>query len=257
MPTTGPLRSRIVSVVAALVLVVVVISCGGTPAADTPAVTEPVNVGAGDGTTAPTATAPPGTTLAARLTKPVTARAEPSPAAAAVTDLGVTTALGSPTTLLAEEERDGWLRVSLPVRPNGSEGWIPGDAAEVQANPLAITVDRGRHQLMLTRGGQVEMEVPIADGTLKNPTPAGRFYVTDLVDTGNASGAYGPFALGLSGHSETLTEFAGGDGQLGLHGTNEPARIGQSVSHGCIRVTNDVIVRLAEVVPLGTPVTVT
>jgi lipoprotein-anchoring transpeptidase ErfK/SrfK len=109
---------------------------------------------------------------------------------------------------------------------------------------------------VLLRDGQVELEAPVADGTAADPTPAGSFYVTDVVDTGNAAGAYGPYALGLSGHSETLTQFAGGDGQLGLHGTNEPGSIGRSVSHGCVRVGNDVITRLARTVPLGTPVTV-
>jgi len=44
-----------------------------------------------------------------------------------------------------------------------------------------------------------------------------------------------------------------GDG-YGLHGTNNPASIGQSVSHGCIRLRNEDIAQLYEMVPLGTPV---
>jgi lipoprotein-anchoring transpeptidase ErfK/SrfK len=80
--------------------------------------------------------------------------------------------------------------------------------------------------------------------------------VTDKLATGE-DGAYGPFALGLSAHSDVLTEFAGGDGQVGIHGTNDPATIGQAVSHGCVRVTNDVITRLEALVSLGTPVTIT
>jgi len=53
-----------------------------------------------------------------------------------------------------------------------------------------------------------------------------------------------------------LDQFAGGDGQIGIHGPNEPDLIGQSVSHGCVRVPDEVIEALAGSVPLGTPVTI-
>lgn len=39
-----------------------------------------------------------------------------------------------------------------------------------------------------------------------------------------------------------------------LHGTNRPETIGRSVSHGCIRLRNDDIVVLYDMVPVGTPV---
>jgi lipoprotein-anchoring transpeptidase ErfK/SrfK len=54
-----------------------------------------------------------------------------------------------------------------------------------------------------------------------------------------------------------LRHFAGGPGQLGLHGTNDPSSIGHSVTHGCIRVPNRVITDLARRLPLGTPLVVT
>ena len=63
------------------------------------------------------------------------------------------------------------------------------------------------------------------------------------------------FALGLSGHSDVLTEFGGGDGQIAIHGTNNPGDIGQDVSHGCVRIVNDAIERLSTL-PLGTPVVI-
>jgi lipoprotein-anchoring transpeptidase ErfK/SrfK len=39
-----------------------------------------------------------------------------------------------------------------------------------------------------------------------------------------------------------------------IHGTNVPTSIGQSVSHGCVRLLNEDIAHLYEVVPVGTPV---
>jgi hypothetical protein len=44
-----------------------------------------------------------------------------------------------------------------------------------------------------------------------------------------------------------------GDGYL-IHGTNEETSIGDAVSHGCIRMFNEDVLRLYEVVPIGTPV---
>ena len=39
-----------------------------------------------------------------------------------------------------------------------------------------------------------------------------------------------------------------------IHGTNVPTSIGQSVSHGCVRLLNEDIAHLYEIVPVGTPV---
>jgi hypothetical protein len=69
-------------------------------------------------------------------------------------------------------------------------------------------------------------------------------------------GFYGPYALGLSAYSPVYTSFAGGDGQVGIHGTDNPGAIGRDVSHGCIRVANAAVARLARRLPLGTPVVI-
>lgn len=39
-----------------------------------------------------------------------------------------------------------------------------------------------------------------------------------------------------------------------IHGTNVPTSIGQSVSHGCVRLLNEDIAHLYQIVPVGTPV---
>ena len=78
--------------------------------------------------------------------------------------------------------------------------------------------------------------------------------MTDKLDTQAPSGPYGRYAIGLSGRSEVLTEFAGGDGQIGIHGTNDPSSIGKRVSSGCIRLRNEDIEKLAALLPLGVPV---
>ena len=96
-----------------------------------------------------------------------------------------------------------------------------------------------------------------AIGAKDYPTPTGTYYITDPVDLrADPSGPYGAYALGLSGHSDVLTEFAGSDGQIAIHGTPNPSDIGKDVSHGCVRVTNDTILKLSTL-PLGTPVVIT
>jgi lipoprotein-anchoring transpeptidase ErfK/SrfK len=57
------------------------------------------------------------------------------------------------------------------------------------------------------------------------------------------------------GRSTQLTDWPGG-GYIGIHGTDAPQLIPGRISHGCIRVRNDDIVRLSRMLPLGTPLTI-
>jgi lipoprotein-anchoring transpeptidase ErfK/SrfK len=150
----------------------------------------------------------------------------------------------------------GWVQVALPVRPNGRTAWVAARDLRLEPVPLRVTVDLGQRRLRLLRGTAVVADTRVAVGSARYPTPTGRFYVTDRVRPPTPGGPYGAFALGLSAHSPTLTDFAGGDGQVAVHGTNDPGSIGRAVSHGCVRVPDDVA-RLLARVPLGTPVTIT
>ena len=209
-------------------------------------------------TTVPETAGPDATTGPARVVRPDgTVRPVAAPGSdEVVAELAPTTELGSDRALLVVGEQDGWLEVLLPVRPNGTTGWLPVDGLEVRQVDLALEVDLAGRTLTLTEGDQVVLTSPVAVGAAGTPTPTGRFAVTDKLATPDPGSAYGPFAIGLSGHSDVLTEFAGGDGQIGIHGTDDPSSIGLAVSHGCVRVPNDVIATLSEVLPLGTPVTV-
>lgn len=174
--------------------------------------------------------------------------------------LAAKTSFGSRTVLLVSEvgegPADGWFEVLLPGRPLEATGWISGDDVEVREVDLEVDVDLTARELTVRNGGQVVLTTTTGTGSSDYPTPTGRFYLTDKLDTPNPGGPYGPYALGLSAYSEVLTEFMGGKGQIGIHGTNDPGSIGQDSSHGCLRFANDVIERLAHLLPLGTPVTI-
>jgi len=161
---------------------------------------------------------------------------------------------GAPLTLLVQSRLPGWVQVLLPTRPNGSTGWVRDSDVALTGLHYAVDIDQQRHQLTLLRDGQRVRVFPAATGTGQTPTPNGLFFLNELLQPSNSG--YGPYAYGLSGHSTVLNTFAGGDGEIGLHGTSDSSSIGRSVSHGCIRLRNPDISYLAQLLPLGTPVSI-
>jgi len=145
-----------------------------------------------------------------------------------------------------------WYEVRLPCRPNGSTGWVSSDEVRASWISTAIVVQRGVHRLTLYDQGREVGSYPICVGTAVNPTPTGAFFVIGVLKP-NPRGAYGPYAIGTSAFSETLTDWPGG-GVVGIHGTNNPSSVGRSVSHGCVRLHNSDITQLAQMVSLGTPI---
>lgn len=151
----------------------------------------------------------------------------------------------------------GWLEVQLASRPNGSRGWVRRDDVDLYITDWLVAVDLSQRHLLAWEGDRLVLSVPVTVGAPATPTPTGTAFVTDVIRTPDPDGPYGPFVLGLSLHSEVLEQFAGGDGQIGLHGTDEPALGGTAASHGCVRLANGDLLRLAGAVPLGTPVLIT
>ncbi len=155
---------------------------------------------------------------------------------------------------LVKRSAPGWLQVYLPARPNGATGWVRRQDVSVVRDPYRLRVDLRRHRFTLRRAGVLIDSGRIGVGRAVSPTPPGVYFLTELFRVTNPSGPYGPYGFGLSAYSNVFHEFAGGDGQIGIHGTNDPGGIGTDVSHGCIRLPNPQIVRLARLLPLGTPV---
>jgi lipoprotein-anchoring transpeptidase ErfK/SrfK len=159
-------------------------------------------------------------------------------------------------TFLVDEQEGDWLRVHLPVRPNGSTGWIRTSDVTLSRTDLRVEVRLGEFRLLLHRGDEVVFEAPIGIGREDVPTPGGVYYIKELLQPPVPGGVYGAYAYGLSGFSPVLEEFAGGAGVIGIHGTNQPDSIGTEASHGCIRLHDADVTRLVEEfgLPLGTPV---
>jgi lipoprotein-anchoring transpeptidase ErfK/SrfK len=157
-------------------------------------------------------------------------------------------------TFLVQGQFRMWTRVYLPTRPNGSKGWIRTRDLNLRRDNFFVQVRLKLHKIFVYRSGHLILSNPVGVGRAVLPTPRGLYYIVETLKLPNPAGAYGPYAFGLSAHSNVLHEFHGGDGQVGLHGTDYPAGIGHDVSHGCIRMRNWVIAKLAHLLPLGTPV---
>jgi lipoprotein-anchoring transpeptidase ErfK/SrfK len=150
-------------------------------------------------------------------------------------------------------EHGSWFRALLPVRPNGTTGYVRASALRLSTTTYRLTISRRSFSLTLWGGCNRVRTFPIGVGTGKTPTPVGRFYLIALLKPPDPDTIYGTFAYGLSAFSDVLTDWRGG-GIIGLHGTNVPSSIGKRSSHGCIRMRNRDIERLVKVLPLGTPV---
>jgi len=227
--------------------------------------------GCGGGATDPQPSTPTSTTTStttriqagaiATITDPkatVTVRAEPTPTSKITAKLAGLTPYGVPLALAVDDQAGSWLHVVLPIRPNGSVGWVP--AGQFRLSVLkgsAIRVNLSDRTITITTAGHTHTG-PVAVGSPRYPTPTTGThpaYVTDNLDLTRQPGAYGTRALGLSLHSDAITEFGSGDGQVGIHGTDDPGSIGHPVTHGCIRVPAGLEPVLAKV-PVGTPVVI-
>lgn len=163
-----------------------------------------------------------------------------------------------PLVFLVEQDKGDWLQVSLPLPPNGQTGWVRASQVTVVQNSYRVDVARSAHQLRVYKDDILQKTYPVAIGTSDTPTPGGTYFIRVLLKPPNPNGDYGPYAYGLSGYSAVLTNFNGGNGVIGMHGTNEPQVIGHDASHGCIRLRDsditDLVTRFA--LHLGTPVNI-
>jgi lipoprotein-anchoring transpeptidase ErfK/SrfK len=161
---------------------------------------------------------------------------------------------GAKVVFLVKKVKGPWLKVYLPTRPNGSTGWIKKKKVSLSGHSYRVTINLDKKTLKAWDGKKKIIRTKIGVGRAVTPTPTGLYYITELLKQPDPSGTYGPYAFGLSAHSDVLNEFAGRDGVLGIHGTNFPQGIGTNVSHGCIRLHNKAIIKLAHTLPVGTPV---
>ncbi len=107
-----------------------------------------------------------------------------------------------------------------------------------------ITVNTQAHTLTLYKDGKAFRTYPVAVGKPTTPTPKGSFHIVNKAV--NPGGPFGVRWMGISAPG----------GGYGIHGTNNPGSIGKSISHGCVRMFNQDVTELYNLVPVGTAVNI-
>lgn len=157
--------------------------------------------------------------------------------------------------LRAAVDRRGrtWVQVRVPGRPNGRTGWVVRAAlARFHVVRTHLRINRSTFQATLYRDGEPIWRSRVGVGTPSTPTPAGRYLVRERFRIASPGSIYGPYAFGTSAYS-VLSDWPRG-GVVGIHGTNAPGLIPGRPSHGCVRLRNAAIVRLAKLMPVGTTI---
>jgi lipoprotein-anchoring transpeptidase ErfK/SrfK len=154
----------------------------------------------------------------------------------------------------------GWVQVRLAQRPNGSAAWLPDTDVTLSRTPYRIVINATTTQLALYDNGRLVFSAPAGVGTRKDPTPAGEYFVAFDEQPPQPNSGYGPFIMVTSAHSPAIADWEGsGDAVIGIHGPlgddSEIGTSGAQISHGCIRLHDQALERLAEVPP-GTPIDV-
>ena len=154
--------------------------------------------------------------------------------------------------------RQGWVKVRLAQRPNGSQAWVPASDVRLSRTPYRIVINLKTTRLALYDRGRQVFSAPAGVGTAGDPTPTGHYFVAFTEPPPEPNPGYGPFILVTSAHSPEISDWAGsGDAVIGIHGPlGEDSLIGATgarISHGCIRLHLSALAKLRNVPP-GTPI---
>lgn len=160
---------------------------------------------------------------------------------------------GTPLTLQVTEGQlgDDWVKVQLPIRPNGQEAWVSTEDYDISQIFTRAEVNITTRQVTVWEDGEIIAETDAVVGGAATPTPFGSFYVAATVDD-----YFGEPALVLSSFSEALETFDGALPVIAIHRTFAEGQEhdANASSNGCVRIAPETIRFLAENVPLGTPV---
>ena len=165
--------------------------------------------------------------------------------------------------------------LAIPVSDATSLARVPEDVKEREG--LQLVLDRKHHQLLVLRDGRMTRRFPAAVGTKGWETPAGRFRVFEKVkepvwthpvsgDLVDADSEGNPLGSRWIGFYRDCNGRSGWDGEqyldingctvAGFHGTPFRWTVGRAVSHGCVRLYEENVQEVFDLVRVGTQVTV-
>jgi hypothetical protein len=131
----------------------------------------------------------------------------------------------------------------------------PGQKLKVVTCKFSISIDKSQNLLFLEKGDEIFKTYVVSTGK-DNSTPVGSFKIVNkLVNpTWFKTGAVIPPD---SPENILGTRWLGFNIRgYGIHGTNQPEHLGEQITMGCIRMKNEEVEELFDIVPLGTEVTI-
>ena len=131
-------------------------------------------------------------------------------------------------------------------------------AAELDPAPAAalqLEVSVGERELRVVRAGEVVDRYRVAVGKPENPTPRGSFSISRVIWNPRWVPPKAPWARGKTAKEPGDPENPMGKVKIFfrepdyyIHGTNAEESLGSAASHGCVRMANEDVVRLAQLV---------
>jgi L,D-transpeptidase catalytic domain len=161
---------------------------------------------------------------------------------------------GSARILGVVSQRGDWLGVQASELKNGEIAWIPRAKTTLDCVSWSLHADLSKRTLQVRHNGHTVRKLNVAIGRKDNPTPKGRFTVTDRLQVTSTGSPYGCCVLALTGHQTDLPPYWPGGDRLAVHATNDESSIGQPVSLGCMRAESAEARWLINHIPLGSPV---
>jgi lipoprotein-anchoring transpeptidase ErfK/SrfK len=128
-----------------------------------------------------------------------------------------------------------------------------GQKLKVTTCAFSLVVDKSQNLLFLKRKGEVVKTYLVSTGK-DNSTPVGTFRIVNklLNPTWYKTGAVIPPD---SPDNILGSRWMGFDSKgYGIHGTTEPDNLGKQITLGCVRMRNDDVEELFDIVPVGTEV---
>ena len=209
VPATSPVRGAVITALASVLAVGSLAACTGERPELSDDTTSSTTTSTTEASTTTAAPEPPAAEIAQAHEKSIdvysTADAQ-APDRQIVS--GVDTSVDTiPVVFLVKGDRvpdAARVEVYLPVRPNGSSGWVSTDDVSISPVPYRIEVGIAEHRIRVFRDEEVIFDEPIGVGRTDRPTPGGIYYLKELLQPPNPNGPYGTYAYGLSGFSNVL-----------------------------------------------------
>ena len=173
--------------------------------------------------------------------------------------VGSRTPFGSQRALGVVAMRHGrWLAVTDAAVGNNRIVWVDAKSGALRytRTRLELDVDLSARTLTVRRNGDAVRRLTIGVGRAGSPTPTGTFAVTDKLNGGAYSAAYGCCILSLSATQPNLPAGWTGGNRIAIHGTLSASDLGRAVSAGCVHASDTDLRYLMRTVPLGTPVVI-